>query len=178
MSRLRRLTDYLLDHYERHNLVAAMVQLVLCAAVLAYGFSRLGLQMACPALAVMGGFVLLMWLTLHSPWDDDGDDGPFQRRRFGLPPLPWGGLSESRMVYAAAFALAATHVRSLELAKEQISSARTALEDPLAAVTWISRRQTLLDDTYGWLLLTENGMIGLVWFPLLLLGIVWLILPR
>ncbi len=165
----------LIDRYPKRALGMAIFQIAVWLLLVIYAFTTpsLGSKALLPGLAITAAFAALVWMTLHRPWD----------WQFGVEGGAAGGL-RYRIVWAPGLLIGCTlgltyfHETLLSWGKRRVVA--YADDAPLLTRIWVSmeEREAWDADTYGMLLLANTNGVLPVLFPLLVLGLVWVFLPR
>ena len=169
----------LIDHFGRVRLTMVAFQLAVLLFCLGYGLwpPALGSHIVLPGLVMIAIYAGLVWMTLTRPWDDsfDVEDAAdwFSLR---------GGWRDSGLIVGITLAIGYLHHGMFETAKEHIRGFQPVsplrAEDVIAHVRSAKEAEAWAADTWGGLLLSGPYVITGVFLPLMLLGILWLFLPR
>ena len=150
----------------------ALFQLILLLSTLIYGLASpsLGTKVVLPGLVMTATFAVLIWLTLHRPWDwsfgpGDGSAVPFH-----------GWIWDPGLIIGISLYLANIHRALFRNAKVQLQEWQDAsLPDRIFLVDQMRAWEA---DRWGAILLDGPSQITMFMLPIAMLGILWFFLPR
>lgn len=166
----------LIDRYGLQPVLWVALDLLVFLGLLVYGLwpPSLGTRLIWPAVAMLGAYAVLAWITLYRPWSGVLDDLAVPAET--ADPRTLGG--DRALLVMALLALALGHQRMIEAAKDKIVELHKA---PLSAMDFVNHdilAQSWTQDRWGWLLVSNTGAVWSIWVPCAVLVLLWIFLGR
>jgi len=164
----------LFDRYGLQPVLWVALELLVFLGLLAYGLAppSLGTHLVGPAVAMLGAYAVLAWITLYRPWSGSLDHlaVPVETAR------RWPLGRDQALLGTVLSVLAGCHYGLIESAKEQIVELQRVPQSAMELLNHDVLSRSWADDRWGWLLVSDMGAVRAIWIPVAMLVLLWIFL--